>query len=216
MGLSIGASLEDATLRQSTLIMVGGYAAQALVACAFVYLAMQARAGRSPRPLSQVKAAAVGAGALLLFWPMLSLVAFVATALVLMIRGEAPNPIAHETLAMLVRSEPDVWLFTMVALVLIAAPVLEEVLYRGVLQETLRRMGLGPWTAIGASSALFAFMHITAAPEPAALPGLLAALFVLSLGFGWAYEKTGRLMAPITMHVLFNAGNLALAMTAST
>jgi membrane protease YdiL (CAAX protease family) len=28
---------------------------------------------------------------------------------------------------------------------------------------------------------------------------------------GWAYEKTGRLTAPIVMHALFNAGNLLLA-----
>jgi membrane protease YdiL (CAAX protease family) len=39
----------------------------------------------------------------------------------------------------------------------------------------------------------------------------LAALFVLSLGFGWVYEKTGRLEAAVTMHALFNAANVALA-----
>ena len=39
----------------------------------------------------------------------------------------------------------------------------------------------------------------------------LPALFVLSIGFGWIYEKTGRLWASIVMHVLFNAVNVVLA-----
>ncbi len=38
----------------------------------------------------------------------------------------------------------------------------------------------------------------------------LAALLVLSIGLGWVYEKTGRLTAAISMHVLFNAANLGL------
>ena len=54
--------------------------------------------------------------------------------------------------------------------------------------------------------AVFALMHYDVVPGHA-----LAALFVLSLGFGWIYEKTGRLEAAVTMHVLFNAANVALA-----
>ena len=56
------------------------------------------------------------------------------------------------------------------------------------------------------ASVIFALAHLTVVP-----PHGLAALFVLSLGFGWAYEKTGSLWAPFTMHALFNAGNLILA-----
>ena len=48
--------------------------------------------------------------------------------------------------------------------------------------------------------------------HPAALAGtVVIGLFVLALGLGWAYEKTGRLLTPIVMHALFNAGNLILA-----
>jgi len=42
-------------------------------------------------------------------------------------------------------------------------------------------------------------------------PHALIGLFVFGLGLGWAYERTGRLWAPIAMHALFNAGNLMLA-----
>jgi membrane protease YdiL (CAAX protease family) len=39
----------------------------------------------------------------------------------------------------------------------------------------------------------------------------LAALFILSIGFGIVYERTGRLTGPVVMHVGFNAGNLVMA-----
>jgi membrane protease YdiL (CAAX protease family) len=55
-------------------------------------------------------------------------------------------------------------------------------------------------------AAFFAVMHWDAT-APHAVP----ALFVLGLGLGGIYEKTGRLTAPIVMHMLFNAGNLVLA-----
>ena len=64
-----------------------------------------------------------------------------------------------------------------------------------------------PWTAIIITSAAFSAMHIGSAAVYA-LPGL----FVLSLGFGWARERTGRLAAPIVMHAAFNVGNLVLAL----
>ena len=64
--------------------------------------------------------------------------------------------------------------------VVIGAPVLEEVLYRGVIQEAIRRAGLRPGPAVLVTSLLFAIMHMSAVPGHA-----LLALFVLSLGFGW-------------------------------
>ena len=62
-------------------------------------------------------------------------------------------------------------------------------------------------TAITLTSVAFVLMHMTVAS-----PHALAPLFVLSLGLGWAYERTGRLAAPIVMHMVFNLANLALAL----
>ena len=39
----------------------------------------------------------------------------------------------------------------------------------------------------------------------------LPSLFVLSLGLGWIFTKTGRLIAPIIVHMLFNGFNLLMA-----
>ena len=79
-------------------------------------------------------------------------------------------------------------------------------MYRGILQRTLLKLDLGPWTAIFITATVFVTMHAGVVP-PHALPPL----FVLAVGFGWVYERTGRLTAPIVMHVLFNAVNLGLA-----
>ena len=64
-------------------------------------------------------------------------------------------------------------------------------------------MGGSPWGSIIGASILFTAMHI----ESTAAEGL-PGLFVLSLGFGWAFARTGRLASAVTMHILFNALNI--------
>lgn len=83
----------------------------------------------------------------------------------------------------------------------IVAPVTEEFLFRGFLYPALKS-SLGPFFAIMLSSALFGMIHMNA---QAALP--LGALgFVMAL----AYERTGSLLAPMTVHAMFNAASLVV------
>ena len=121
------------------------------------------------------------------------------------IHDQPVDTIAHSTLRQLAATPPGPWLVVMALLVVIAVPVMEEVMYRGLLQRAIAALGLGRVTAIVGSSAIFVMMHLGTV-EPHALPALL----LLSLGLGWTYERTGNLVAPITMHVLFNAINLGL------
>ncbi|WP_422930427.1 lysostaphin resistance A-like protein [Singulisphaera sp. PoT] len=51
--------------------------------------------------------------------------------------------------------------------------------------------------AIVATSVLFGGVHIAQWPAP-------IAIFVLALGLGWIYDRTGSLIAPFVMHALFN------------
>jgi len=44
-------------------------------------------------------------------------------------------------------------------------------------------------------------------------PHALVSLLVLSLGFGWVAQRSGSLLSSITMHALFNLGNLLAART---
>ncbi|HYA32436.1 MAG TPA: type II CAAX endopeptidase family protein [Candidatus Bathyarchaeia archaeon] len=78
----------------------------------------------------------------------------------------------------------------------IIAPIAEEIVFRGYLYKAFRDR-FRPSYAIVMSAALFSAIHLE----------LLAAvpLFVIGVVLAYVYEKTGNLMAPITLHVLNNA-----------
>jgi membrane protease YdiL (CAAX protease family) len=81
------------------------------------------------------------------------------------------------------------------------APVVEEILFRGLILPALMRH-YAPWQATLIVSTLFACIHLHA---PSVGP-----LFVLAWALAFAYQWTGSLAAPIVMHALFNAVNLAV------
>ena len=82
---------------------------------------------------------------------------------------------------------------------LIEAPVLEELLFRGVLFGGLTKI-MPVWPAIILSGLLFAVIHVNAAT--------LIPLWFLGVAFAWLYVRTGTLLAPMTVHMTFNAVNL--------
>lgn len=91
--------------------------------------------------------------------------------------------------------------------VVVIAPVVEEFLFRGLLQTTIRSFGYGPWFGIAISSALFAIVH--------AAPSHWPAIFFLSAGIGYSYEKSGSLFRPIFFHSLFNASAIISTLLSS-
>lgn len=91
----------------------------------------------------------------------------------------------------------------LVALVVIGAPLVEEVLYRGLLQRpALERFP--HWLVIIAVAAVFALFHF----RPIEFPGL----FVAGLVFGVCAARTGRLGMAVAAHVAFNATGVALVL----
>ncbi|MCH8342572.1 MAG: CPBP family intramembrane metalloprotease [Planctomycetes bacterium] len=205
-GLLGGDQITVGPLEDQARLLIGRYAGQAIIVAVFVWLGWRATARSARGGPGPLRASLIGAGALLVFWPMVMCASYAAGYLVEHLGDEPVDPIAHETLNLLLSSPVDGWFFVMVALVVIAAPLLEEVMYRGILQRVMVQVGMGRWPAIIATSVIFALMHLDVAQWHA-----VAAIFVLSVGFGWVYEKTGRLAAAVTMHALFNAANLALA-----
>lgn len=83
---------------------------------------------------------------------------------------------------------------------IVAVPVAEEVLFRGVLYAWLRQCG---WVGLAwlASALLFALVHMNLL---AFLP-----LLAVAVALTWLYERTGNLQAPILAHAVFNAMNVA-------
>lgn len=98
------------------------------------------------------------------------------------------------------------YLFLAVFTIIIAAPVIEELLFRGFLQSWIRQH-LGRGQAICVTSALFALFHYS--PEQGiANVTIVASLFVFSLFIGFVYEKEGSLACPMMLHSLFNTINV--------
>jgi membrane protease YdiL (CAAX protease family) len=193
----------DLALSDHALILLGHVVGQVIVLAVFAWCSRPTGARPGPGP---GRAMLAGAGAYLLVWPMVAATAFAAGLVAQRVTGKPVDPIAHDTLQQLAESPADGWLVLMAGIVVLAVPVLEEVMYRGILQRTLVEVARGRWAAIFLTSAMFTLMHLGTTRGHA-----LPALFVLSLGFGWIYEKTGRLSACIVMHVLFNAVNVGLA-----
>lgn len=88
----------------------------------------------------------------------------------------------------------------------VCAPFFEELFFRGFLYNALRRR-LGFGAAAVLSAALFSVIHQVNAN--------LLPLFVLGLLFAWLYERTGRLVAPMAFHAVFNGISLLLFLLGS-
>ena len=166
--------------------------------------------GQADRRESALACIIQGVLAFIIILPIVLGLGIIVQTLSAELTGTAPDPLAHQTLRMLVEGQDSVWFWTTAVLVVLAVPIVEEVLYRGLLQESLRRhrvlMGGSPWGSIIIASIFFTLMHIGAADWQG-----LPSLFVLSLGLGWIFTRTGRLIAPITVHMLFNGFNLFMA-----
>ncbi len=79
-------------------------------------------------------------------------------------------------------------------------PFTEEVLFRGFLQPALREV-LGAGRAILLSSFLFALVHLD--------PYVFLQVFLLGLVLAYLFEKTGTLLASISVHIFHNTATLA-------
>lgn len=91
-------------------------------------------------------------------------------------------------------------LIVLAAFIVVGAPLVEELFFRGLLQRSLVRR-VGPaWGVVG-SGLLFGATHF----EPVLLPGLAAFGMVL----GWLTHRSGRLGPAIVAHMAFNALTVA-------
>jgi uncharacterized protein len=85
--------------------------------------------------------------------------------------------------------------------VVIAAPLAEELLFRGFLQRSLLHH-VPVWAAILISSFAFSLVH----GQFYAIPGLMS----LSIAFGYIYHRTGSLRTNILLHMANNALTLLI------
>ncbi len=193
-------------------LMIGSYVGQGVVFLLVPGLLLGRRKNNlDRRPISWWRAVVAGCLGMIVSFPITLAVAQVAGVVLEWSTGQNFNDIGHGTLQQIKESssDPDVVFILIVAMVIIVTPIWEEILYRGLFQESIRShpltKGESPWVAIVITSLIFTTMHGAMVD----LRGLFA-LFVLSLGFGWIYVRTGRLLASIVMHAAFNAFNILL------
>ncbi|MCX5662619.1 MAG: CPBP family intramembrane metalloprotease [Planctomycetota bacterium] len=134
------------------------------------------------------------------------------TALVGDALGHPQPTTAHKMLEAMLNSESRLALALMMVSAVAIAPVVEEAIFRGLVQTVLLE-ALGRdrrWTTIVVSSVIFTSVHVGSAAWQA-MPGL----FVLGLILGWLYERSGSLLPSILLHVGFNAVNTAMLLQLS-
>ena len=79
----------------------------------------------------------------------------------------------------------------------VAAPVVEECLFRGAIEGHLLRTWKRPWLAIAVSALVFGLVHMN--------PVQMVAAFLAGLVLGWLYYRTGSVLPSIVGHILNNS-----------
>ncbi len=157
--------------------------------------------------------------AFLVVFPIVILMGFAVAAIIELLGLPSPSP--HPLLEELARRRgwsERAWL---ILSAIVAAPLYEELFFRGVLQTLIIRViapvrvGLEPvppptpamrWAGVYIAAILFASVHLSLAFFPP--------LFVLAMALGYIYERTGNLWLCILLHGLFNAAQTLIFLTA--
>lgn len=124
-------------------------------------------------------------------------------------RGFELDTIGHSSLTQLGENFSVPLLISLCISAIVMAPLIEEIVFRGLLQTSLVRVMNGHrWPALVIASAVFSVIHWWVVPWHN-----LIVLFVLGLTFGYLYERTGSLLPPILAHAVFNAANIAMMLS---
>jgi membrane protease YdiL (CAAX protease family) len=144
---------------------------------------------------------------LLTVWPLVMATIILTIFFGKLIYGPDFQMQQHEELELITAYQQLPLRILIVVLAVVIAPLLEEMLFRGLFQTTIRSIleirnpkfggQNGAWLSILISSVLFVMVHANAGHWPA--------LFVLAVCLGYAYEKSGSLFRPIFIHSFFNA-----------
>lgn len=171
---------------------------------------------RTPRqadatpPIGFARGLGIGALGLLVTLPLIETGAIAGQYVQQLFSEAAPELVAHAILEALVQGDRDAWWWLIAANAVLGAPVIEELLYRGFLQQGFRIVGVAVTPAILVTSAIFTLMHYPVLP-PESVIAAMSALFLLSITLGAIRERTGRIAPCMIAHGLFNAFNLGLA-----
>ena len=112
----------------------------------------------------------------------------------------ATNAPAEQSIVSVLRHSSDIPLITVICFsAAIAAPLVEELIFRGYLYPIMKKY-TGVWFALITTSLLFGIIHVSLVPFiPLAIFGAVLVLL---------YEYTGSIWTPIIAHCIFNTATL--------
>jgi len=105
--------------------------------------------------------------------------------------------------------DPTFMPLSLIVYAVLVAPVVEEVIYRGIGLGALMSQGVGAGLAVVLSSVAFTLVHLQYSPAG------MAAVFLAALGFGWLRLASGSVGVAIVAHMSAN-GTMLLIQTAVT
>lgn len=133
---------------------------------------------------------------LVAIWPLVVTMLLIVTWAGQLLQGQDYEIQAHPGLEQLMHSPQQSLKVVLLIMAIVIAPLSEELIFRGIIQNVIVAYTQKPWLAIGATAFVFAMVH----GNPTHWPSL----FILSLAIGYSYEKSGSLWRPIFIHALFN------------
>jgi membrane protease YdiL (CAAX protease family) len=164
-----------------------------------------------------------GAATLFVLYPLIMLCGVAVTYAYQALNAPPPGP--HELLQLLGNTHDRRLMAVTIALAVVGAPIAEEMMYRGLLQTALIRGFWGISTITPATDSLEPVM-VAVAPASARWAGVVVAsivfaavhmnlafffpIFILALGLGYIYERTGNIWVNIAAHSLFNSAQILL------
>jgi len=101
----------------------------------------------------------------------------------------------HKAIEALRSGSEPAWVLWVGAVVI--APVSEEFFFRGLVQTVIRDVFRRPWVAVVVTALVFGVAHWQQ-------PQAVAPIVALGVLLGAGYERTGSLVTPMVLHMLFN------------
>lgn len=141
-------------------------------------------------------------------WPCIFVVNYIVVFVGKLFAGEGFEMPNHDIIQLISQEHSVLAWVSAVLVAAVVAPVMEELLFRGVFQNYLATNFQSPWVAIVLTSIFFAAVH----GEKLFLHWPV--LFVLSCCLGYSYFKSGSLLRNIAVHAFFNSLSLLSAFIA--
>ncbi|MGH7132816.1 MAG: lysostaphin resistance A-like protein [Phycisphaerales bacterium] len=154
---------------------------------------------------------AVGAVCFLLAAPVLVVVGAAAMMVYVLVTGHRVPEVGHELLRVMMERRSEPWAMALLIGAVVGAPIVEEVVFRVLLQTAMQKALGSAWSGILVTSVVFTAIHWGAVP-PESFAVAAASLFALSVCMGVAYERTRMAGVPIVMHAMFNLANVGMAL----